>query len=446
VNAPRAAAKRMQPLAVLRLRLTAWYAGTFCLILAMLGGGLYFTMKTQVGRDLDASLRDAVAELTRAAHIREMEAGSGSGRVMDAVDELRILDRTLYLFDATGRPLKPDTAADWIRSVAADAATRSEIVLDHHQRGEGELRVYAKRFLLNNGQPRVAIAFANEIELEDKYASLFAAFGAAAVAALLLIAGGGWFLVRKSTRPVERSMEHMRRFMADAAHELRTPLTVVRTRADVALQQDRQPAEYASALRAIADDAERLGHIVDDLLTLARADAGQRPIDREPVYLDDIALDAADAANVVALAKGVSLFIDAFEEAVVDGDRGLLRQLVMILLDNAIKFTPPGGTVHVAVGASDGRAALTVDDSGAGIPADQLPHVFERFYRGDPARSRESTAHGTGDGAGLGLSIARWIAEAHDAVIDLTSSFGGAGTRASVTFPPPTATSSPRQP
>jgi signal transduction histidine kinase len=438
----------MQPLAVLRLRLTAWYAGTFCLILAMLGGGLYLTMRTQVQRDLDASLRNADDELARAAHIREVEAGSGGGRVMDAVDELRILDRTLYLFDSTGRPLKPDRAAfgSGAAPPAPAAAKQGEVVVDHHKRGEGEIRLYAKRFLLDNRRPRVAVALADEVELEDKYASLFAAFGAAAVAALLLIAGGGWFLVRKSTRPVERSMEHMRRFMADAAHELRTPLTVVRTRADVALQQDRQPAEYASALRAIAEDAERLGHIVDDLLTLARADAGQRPIDREPVYLDDIALDAADAANVVAQAKGVSLFIDAFEEAVVDGDRGLLRQLVMILLDNAIKFTPPGGTVHVAVGASDGRAALTVDDSGAGIPADQLPHVFERFYRGDPARSRESTAHGSGDGAGLGLSIARWIAEAHDAVIKLTSSFGGAGTRASVTFPPPTATSSPRQP
>jgi signal transduction histidine kinase len=442
VTEGRGVSKRMQPLAVLRLRLTAWYAATFCLILAMLGGGLYLTMRAQVQRDLDASLRDAVAELTRAAHIREMEAGSGSGRVMDAVDELRIPDRTLYLFDSTGRPLKPDTAAEWIRSAAADAAKRGEVVLDREKRGEGAHRLYAKRFLLRNQQPRVALALADEIELEDKYASLFAAFGAAAVAALLLIAGGGWFLVRKSTRPIERSMEHMRRFMADAAHELRTPLTVVRTRADVALQQDRRPDDYVATLRAIAGDAERLGHIVDDLLTLARADAGQRPIDREPVYLDDIALDAADAAKVVAQAKGVSLLIDAFDEAVVDGDPALLRQLVLILLDNAIKFTPAGGRVHVAVGATDGRAALTVVDNGAGIPAEQLPHIFERFFRGDPSRSRQSGAHGAGDGAGLGLSIARWIADAHDAVIEVTSP-GGGGTRASVTFPPPSATSSP---
>jgi len=432
----------MQPLAVLRLRLTAWYAATLCIILALLGGGLFLTMRTQVRHDLDASLRDAAAELTRAARIREVEAGSGSARVMDAVDELHILDRTLYLFDSTGRPLKPDTAAEWIRSAAAEASGRGEVVLDHEQKPEGAIRLFATRFMLDNRQTRVAVALADEIELEDKYASLFAAFGAAAAAALLLIAGGGWFLVRKSTLPVEHSMEQMRRFMADAAHELRTPLTVVRTRADVALQQAREPSEYAAALRAIAADSERLGNIVDDLLTLARADAGERAIDREPAYLDDVALDAAEAARVVAQAKGVSLVIDAFEEAVVSGDRSLLRQLVMILLDNAIKFTPAGGTVRVAVSARDGRAALTIEDNGPGIPADQLMHVFERFYRGDPARSGLTGAHGTGHGAGLGLSIARWITDAHNAVITVTSA-GGAGTRASVTFPPSSPASSP---
>jgi signal transduction histidine kinase len=283
---------------------------------------------------------------------------------------------------------------------------------------------------------------ADEVELEDRYASLFAAFVAAAVIALVLIAGGGWFLVRKSTLPVEQSMEQMRRFMADAAHELRTPLTVVRTRADVALQQDRDASQYEAVIRAIASDAERLGQIVDDLLTLARADAGERAMEREPLYLDDIAIDAAEAARVVAQAKGVSLIIDDFEEALVSGDRILLRQLVMILLDNAIKFTPRGGTVRIAVSDRDGRAAMTIDDDGIGIPADQLPHVFERFYRGDTARTRSSGAHGAGDGAGLGLSIARWIAEAHGASIDVTTP-NARGARASVSFPPrPSASSS----
>jgi signal transduction histidine kinase len=433
----------MRPLAALRLRLTAWYAATFCLILAMLGGGLYLTMRTQFRRELDVSLRFAVDELARAAHIREIEAGARGATVIDAVDELRIPERTLFLLDSAGRPIKPAAAPEWIREAARHAAGTGtgEIALDHDEAHDRTLRLYAKRFVLNAGQSRVAVAVADEIELEDRYASLIAAFGAAAVAALLLIAVGGWFLVRKSTAPAERSMEQMRRFMADAAHELRTPLTVVRTRADVALQQERSPAEYVAALRAIATDSERLGQIVDDLLTLARADAGERPVGRESVYLDDIALDTANAATVVAQAKGVSLQIDDFEEAEVRGDSALLRQLVMILLDNAIKFTPRGGAVRVAVGTSDGQAVLTVDDDGAGIPSDQLPHVFERFYRGDPARARQPSAHGAGEGAGLGLAIARWITDAHGATIELTSN-GGVGTRVDVTFPPPPSTSS----
>jgi signal transduction histidine kinase len=430
-----------QPLAALRLRLTAWYAATLCLILAMLGGGLYLTMRAQVKRDLDASLHDAVTELTRAAHIREIEAASGNGRVVDAVDELHIPERTLYLLDAAGTPVKPLAAPAWIRAAALEATRLGDATLPHHERGHGWLRLYAKRFSLGPGEPRVAVAVADEIELDDRYATLIAAFSAAAVAALLLVAGGGWFLVRKSTLPVERTMDQMRRFMADAAHELRTPIAVVRTRADVTLQQDRRPAEYTAALKAIAADSERLGHIVDDLLTLARADAGERPIERAPIYLDDVALDAADTATVIAQDKGVSIVVDNFDEAVVDGDQALLRQLVIILLDNAVKFTAPGGAVHIAVGTTDGRAVLTVEDNGIGIPADQLPHVFERFFRADPARVREPSTNGTGEGAGLGLSIARWIADAHAAAIELTST-PGQGTRARVTFPPRPAASS----
>jgi signal transduction histidine kinase len=233
----------------------------------------------------------------------------------------------------------------------------------------------------------------------------------------------------------------MLRFMADAAHELRTPLTLIRTRADVSLQQERESKQYAAALRDIAADSERLGQIVEDLLMLARVDAGERPLERESVYLDDIALDAADAARVLAGTKEVSVVIDDFEEAPVSGDRVLLRQLVMILLDNAIKFTHRGGTIHIAVRDREGRATLSVEDDGPGIPADQLPHVFERFYRGDPARARVAGVNGTGEGAGLGLSIARWIAEAHGATIDLASALG-TGTRATVTFPAASAASS----
>lgn len=424
----------LQPLARLRLGLTAWYLATFGAILVLLGSGIFVVIGRQFARQLDDSLHDATVELERAARIREMESKTARGQVVDAVEELHIPDRSLYLFDAAGRAITPSTAASWIETAARDAASSGSVQREKDPNRGHTLRLYAERFRLASGTPMVAVAVADKIELEDRYATLIATFGAAAAAALLLVVVGGWFLVRKSTAPVERTIEHMRRFMADAAHELRTPVTVMRSRAEVALQQPRVPAEYEEALRGIERETRRLGSIVDDLLILARADAGERPIARQRVYLDDLTLDAAGAARVVAQAKGVSLEMDEFDEAPVEGDPTLLRQLVMILLDNAVKFTGRGGQVRVRVGAPNERPMLVVEDTGIGITPEQLPHVFDRFYRGDPARRRQTNETGI-EGAGLGLSIAKWIADAHHAEIALASAPGG-GTRVSVRFGP----------
>jgi signal transduction histidine kinase len=215
--------------------------------------------------------------------------------------------------------------------------------------------------------------------------------------------------------------------MADAAHELRTPITVLRARAEVALQQPRESANYVSALLGIEAEAGRLGGIVDSLLVLARADAGERPLARERLFLDDIAIDAAGAAQIVGKRKGVAVVVDEFEEAPVVGDAALIRQLIMILLDNAIKFTDTGGTVRVGVAMHDGAPTFIVDDTGIGINPEDLSRVFQRFFRGETARSRT-------EGAGLGLSIASWIAREHDSDVSLSSE-PGKGTRVVVTFP-----------
>jgi len=421
----------LRPLARLRLGLTAWYLATFGAILVLLGGGLFVVIGRQFARQLDDSLHDATVELERAARIREMESKAARGQVVDAVEELHIPDRSLYLLDTSGQPVTPTIAPEWIRLAAAAAAREGRVQRDLDPRRGNTLRLDAERFTLASGTPFVAVAIADKVELEDRYAALIATFGAAAAAALLLVVAGGWFLVRKSTAPVELSIDHMRRFMADAAHELRTPLTVLRSRAEIALQQSRGASEYEDALRGIETEAKRLGTIVEDLLILARADAGERPIARERVFLDDLTLDAAGTARVVAQAKGVQLDVGDFEEAPVEGDPTLLRQLVMILLDNAVKFTASGGHVRVSVNAPNERPQLIVEDSGIGIAPDQLPHVFERFYRGDPARTR---ANGNGaDGAGLGLSIAKWIADVHHGHIGLSSE-PGHGTTVTVRF------------
>jgi len=415
------------PLARLRLKLTAWYAGVFLLVLTLLGVGLFLTVRYQMSRHLDASLRAAAGALEQAARIRETERATAHGAVVDAVDELHIPDRSLYLLDGDFQPIKPTQVRDSVRAAAREAVQSKREFRNLDARGGPKLRLYAEPFSGTTGTTYVAVAVADRMELEDEYASLIEAFGAAALAALLLVIGGGSLLVRKSTAPIERSMEQMRRFMADAAHELRAPVTILRTRAEVALGQARDSSRDAVAFQAIEREATRLGQVVGDLLTLARADAGERPVARVPLFLDDVAAEAVDAVRTLAEQKHVQVEVGAFEEAKITGDPTLVRQLLLIVLDNAVKFTATGGKVRLDVSADDGRAAVVVADTGVGIPAEHLPHVFERFYRGEPAR-REA------DGAGLGLAIARWIVDAHGARIDIASA-AGTGTRVTISFP-----------
>ena len=416
----------MRPLARLRRQLTLWYAGLFTLVLGLLGGGLFVAISHQTSRRLDASLDAATAALMRAARIREVERAGAGGAVVDAVDELHIPGRTLYLLDATARPIKPPQAPDWIRDAAGKAIAQEQLYRDLDVDGR-ELRIHAQRFTGSSGTVYVAVAIADRVELEDQYRWLIEAFAVAALVGMLLAAGGGYVLIRKSTAPVERSMDQMRRFMADAAHELRTPITLLRTRAEVAAGQDREATRDATTLQAIEREATRLGEITGDLLTLARADAGEWPVAREALYLDDAAAGAVEAARTLAEHKRVVMEVGTFEEAKILADPALVRRLLLIVLDNAIKFTPSGGRVRLDVSAQDGQAAVVVSDTGIGIPAQQLPHVFERFYRGDPAR-REA------EGAGLGLAIARWIADVHGARIDVGSQ-PGVGTRVTLRFP-----------
>ena len=417
----------IQRLIRLRLRLTIWYVATFGLIIVLLGGGLFAVITYQLKQQLDDSLRDATLELVRAARIRELEQESVRGRVIDAVDELNIPDRILYLLDIQGNPVKPSKVDPWIVEAARQAGKLGQVTVQNSTPEDKTLRLHAMRFRLASGQHLVAVAVADQEELEDKYADLIAAFVAIAILALILVAAGGFFLVRKSTQPIERSIVFMRRFMADAAHELRTPITILRTRAEVALQQPRDTANYVSALRGIEVESRRLGSIVESLLVLARADAGERQIEKERIFLDDIAIDAAGAAQVVARQKNVEVRVDEFEEAPIEGDSSLIRQLVMIVLDNAVKFTDAGGQVHVRVSMIDGAPMFSVADTGIGIKAEELGRVFQRFFRGETARSRT-------EGAGLGLSIASWIAREHDASISLKSE-PGQGTTVTVTFP-----------
>jgi len=408
----------------LRVRLTLWYAATFAVILLLLGAGLFLAIGTQVSRRIDISLTAATAAIVRATH--DLEAERVAGGDTDAVQELHIPDRELYLFNATGQAITPPVADAWIVDAARQAGSRGATNVQRTTGGH-QLRLHAEPFTGKSGSAYVAVAVGERPNLREQYASLIGVFGAAALAALVLVAVGGLVLARQSTAPIEQSMEQMRRFMADAAHELRTPVTLLRTRTELALAQARDPAGDAAAFHAIEREADRLGGIVGDLLLLARADAGERHVVRGSLYLDDVASQAVAAVRALAERKGVSVVVGSFEEAQILGDAELVERLLLIVLDNAIKYTPEGGTVRLDVTAHDGKRSVLISDSGAGIPAAELPRIFERFYRGASARTHA-------EGSGLGLPIARWIADLHNARIAVASDT--AGTRVQIDFPP----------
>jgi heavy metal sensor kinase len=227
---------------------------------------------------------------------------------------------------------------------------------------------------------------------------------------------------------LERSFAEMRRFTADASHELRTPLAAIRTEAEVALNRPLDSGEFQQLLGSILEECERLTRLTEQLLALAREDAGAAPQGQEPVDVPALVRGVVENMRPLAEARGVALQVQADGPAEVRGDGLRLRQVFYNVLDNALKYTPMGGTVTVRSGRRGRDAVVRVTDTGVGIPPEHLPRVFDRFYRVDRARSREQ------GGTGLGLSIARSIVAAHGGRIELDSA-PGRGTTCTVTLP-----------
>jgi len=234
--------------------------------------------------------------------------------------------------------------------------------------------------------------------------------------------------VNRMLARIERHVRQMQRFTADASHELRSPLAALRGSAEVALTKRRSVEELRQVLEESIDHYDRLGRIAEDLLLLARADAGDEIVRREPVELDQAVRAVVNLYAPLAQERHVDLTLDPCGPVLVEADNARLRQLVGNLIDNAIKFAEPGDRVTVSMASADGVASITVADTGRGIPAEHLPRILDRFYRADPARS------GKRGGAGLGLAICRAIAEAHGGRIAIESP-AGLGTIATVHLP-----------
>jgi heavy metal sensor kinase len=444
----------------LRLRLTAWYVAFFSVLFLLFSLFLYGVLARSLQLRLDQALTSE-AEVTAgllADELEEMHGDVGKASV-EAVSEMQMQGTPVAIFQGS-RMLAASGPVPGPELAALAKLTPSNAVISSH----------GARVAVHHMAPYAILAYGS---LEPIAANLRLVretllFG---TPLMLLLAGlGGYLLATHGIAPLrwmaeqarqisgsnlhrrleignaaeelqllaasfnellsrlDQSFEGMRRFVADASHELRTPLSVIRGEADVALSQERSASEYRESLAIVLDESRRLSRLVDDLLNLARADSGRVKLQVEEFYFNELVADCCRALEPLAAARRIRLECAGETDTPFRGDEQLLRRLVLNLLDNAIRYTPAGGTVAAAIEAEAHGVRLRISDTGPGIPADAASHIFERFYRVDRARTRED------GGFGLGLSIVKWIAETHHGAVELDSR-PEQGTTFTVTLP-----------
>jgi signal transduction histidine kinase len=221
---------------------------------------------------------------------------------------------------------------------------------------------------------------------------------------------------------LEKAFKRQQQFTADASHELRSPLSVIQAESTLALNKDRPANEYKHSLEVVSNESEHMAKVIEQLLTLARADSGKEQLSFEEIDLSELLAGVAANVEILCRDQGLEFRTELTDNSLVSGDRAKLRELFLNLLDNAIRYSPDGGTISLTLGKLEERAVIAIADTGIGIPDEDIPRIFERFYRVDRARSR---AEG---GAGLGLSICKYIAEAHGGRIEVESQVGRGST------------------
>ncbi len=253
--------------------------------------------------------------------------------------------------------------------------------------------------------------------------------GGGGLLGLGMAVAGGYWLAGRALRPIRTAMDKQQEFVADASHELRTPLSLIRANAEILKREAGKPvAENMDSVQDIIGETDRLANLVGQMLTLARADMGGTAFEMSPVDLAAVSADVTREMRLLATEKGIALEAHTSGPAIVEGDELRLRELVTILVDNSLKYSDEGARVDVSALRDHGKSVIEVKDTGRGIPKEALPRIFDRFYRADKARSREL------GGAGLGLAIARWIAESHHGTIRIQSE-AGRGTTVTVELP-----------
>jgi heavy metal sensor kinase len=449
----------------LAFRLAVWYALLLSATFALVGVGMFYGLEQYLRSNMRDSLRRRSVQVEQI--LREAPADISDSAIAAAIDTRVAPEFNNRFVRVTRAPAIPvyrsgepaDRSFDAATVPAQGGAWSSRAVVRPIATATGQLMVSMTPIDTSSGHYLIELGIALG-PIEAVQHRLLSLLGLMLPVLVVCAAGGGYLLVHWALRPVERmsqtaeqisvqdldarlpvvatgdalqrlsvSLNHMltrlrdsvrasRRFLDDASHELRTPLTVIKGELQELVANEVDRGEVCERIGSVLEEVARLEHLVSGLLALSRLDAGDAQREWVEVNLGALAASTVEQMRLVAEDRGIQLRSSELSAVTVRGDGGRLKQVIVNLLDNAIKFTPRGGIVSVRTQARDDHGILEVRDSGIGIPADDLPRVFDRFYRVDAARSRED------GGAGLGLSIVRSICSAHGAEIEVDSATG----------------------
>ncbi len=450
----------------IKFRFTIWYLLVLAALLIALTAGVYFYLARSLYRNLDDSL---ILRSTQIRSIQDILESIRQGQLQEELGEIVIL----YFY--TGNQLAAVSPRGISITVPEDFISqaivgKSSFITIQTVGGEG-LRLLAVPVNLTPPgiQPAALVIARSTKQIDQALAGLVRTLTIAVPLALALAAAGGIFLARRALKPVdeiaqtaqdigesdlsrrinvntrdelgrlattlnemigrlEKAFQRQKQFTSDASHELRTPLAVIEAESSLALQKERPSSDYQQSLEAISQEARQMSSLIEQLLTLARADAGKEQWNFTEVNLGKLISNLSTDIEILCQDKGLSFQSGQPPDLVVKGDEARLRELFMNLLDNAIRYTPVPGTVSLSLRREGQMAVVAITDTGIGIPAEDIPFIFERFYRVDKSRSR---AEG---GTGLGLAICQHIAEAHRGKIEVESLLG-AGSTFSVRLP-----------
>ena len=446
----------------IRARLTAWYSLVLLAGLTLFGAGIWLMVSHSLRASLYETLTQAAKGVTTVLqsetepdHLREelteYASATPGGNLME-------------VWNAQGQQI---IASKTVSMEQSDSASAYGV----QARPSGRYRTFTTNVSVNGGQYRVLVATPMDAtEATLSRVRMLLLWSTPVV--LLLASLGGYWISRRALAPVdeitraarvigiqslsqrlavpasgdeiqrlsetwngmlarlEAAVKRLSQFTADASHELRTPIALIRTTAELTLRRERSPETYREALRQVLLESERTTRLVEDLLLLARADAGLPSLPLERLELIPLVRDVCQQGQILAGARQLEISAEIPDEPVfVEANDPALRRMLLLLLDNAVKYTPSGGRITLSVDRGPAGATVAVSDSGIGIPETALPHVFERFYRVDESRNRDA------GGTGLGLSIAKWIAERHHASLEAESVLGQ-GSVFRIRFPP----------